>query len=179
MFGAGFEADACEHHWTCDHMCLAWSTDQTPAIVHGSPSIQSSDNAFKHVLANSVSLSRINGESKIIELNVLSPESTKKSRRLRLHVITLLQQYTISDCEQYLHKTEFSVSYLTNLQYFGNNDVLPNVDATVILGSFQLEENFLPPKVLLVRISGMLSNSRHSQQEKETMARNITIASDH
>jgi len=173
MYQLDIEADASENHWTCDHMCLAESNDGTPPIVHGAPNIDSSDGAFKYVLDNSISLCRINGSSQIIDLKVPSPEMPNKFRTLRVHIITLPQMHTINECKQYLRQTAFSVEYLINLRYFGNNDVLPTIDATILLGDFQLEEMLLPPKVLLIRLSGMLSNSSHSQQDKEIMAHNI------
>ena len=63
-----------------------------------------------------------------------------------------------------------------NLQYFGNDDVLEDIDATIILGDFHLEANEMPPKLLLLRLSGMLCNQRYSRQDKDEIANSIYSA---
>ena len=75
MYQLDIEADASENHWTCDHMCLAEWNDESPPIVHGAPTIESTDGAFKYVMDNSVSLCRINRSLRIVGLKVPSPET--------------------------------------------------------------------------------------------------------
>ena len=52
-------------------------------------------------------------------------------------------------------------------------DIDFNADATILLGDFRLEKEKLPEKMLLLRLSGMLSNASYTRQEKEDMALNI------
>ena len=56
---------------------------------------------------------------------------------------------------------------------FGNDDISDDVDATILLGEFSLEDGLLPPKMLSCRMSSMLSNNKYTASEKEDMAQNI------
>ena len=47
------------------------------------------------------------------------------------------------------------------------------IDATILLGEFSLENVQLPPKMLLCRLSSMLSNNKYTASKKDDMAKNI------
>ena len=65
MYDIAFQADASENHWGCDHMALAESSDGTPGAMHGCPSLESSDRAFRFVKEHNSNPLRINGTTQV------------------------------------------------------------------------------------------------------------------
>jgi len=174
MYELNIEANASENHWTIDHMSLAESEDGTPAVIHGVPSTRCSGCAFDFIIKNNITPVRVNGHTEMFDLvNVASPECDTKTRTHRVCVITLPQIHKAQDCKKFLRQTDFDLHYLIKLKFFGNVDIDSNVDATIVLGDFRLEKEVLPEKMLLLRLSGMLSNDMYTRQEKEAMALNI------
>ena len=88
-------------------------------------------------------------------------------------VITVPQVRMVGACKQFHRQTDFDSQFLSKMKFFGNDDVIPNVDATILLGDFSLEDEALPEKMLLVRLNCSMSNSMLSREEKEEMASNI------
>ena len=51
-----------------------------------------------------------------------------------------------------------------------------NIEATIVLGDLSLEDTYLQPKVLLVKLSGIYSNSRLSAYREKGMGQMIYSA---
>ena len=60
-------------------------------------------------------------------------------------------------------QSEYDVIYVNKQFMFGNNDISDNVDATILLGEFMLEDVHLPPIMLSCRLSNMLSNNKYNE----------------
>ena len=106
MYDIAFEADASENYWGCDHMALAESSDGTPGAMHGCPSLESSDRAFRFVMEHNSNPLCVNGTTQVIKLeNVALPECDNKTRTHRVQMITLHQKHTAQECLQYFQKT--------------------------------------------------------------------------
>ena len=55
----------------------------------------------------------------------------------------------VGACKQFHRQTDFDSQFLSKMKFFGNDDVIPNVDAIILLGDFRLENEALPEKMLL------------------------------
>ena len=160
-----------------DHMCLSEYEDGTPAVIHGVPSTQSSRQAFELIIKNNITLQRANDCTELIHLvDISSLECDSKKRTYRVCVITVPQVRMIGACKQFHRQTDFDSQFLSKMKFFGNDDVIPNVDAIILLGDFRLENEALPEKMLLVRLDCDMSNSMLSREEKEEMASNKFFA---
>ena len=109
-----------------------------------------------------------------IELeNVPSPENRNKYRSVTVEVIRIEQALTVTMYTDMKLQSEYDIIYVNKQFMFGNDDISNDVDATILLGEFMLKNVQLPPKMLLCRLSSMLSNNKYIASEKEDMAKNI------
>ena len=70
-------------------------------------------------------------------------------------------------------QSEYDIIYVNKQLMFGNNDISDDVDATILMGEFTLEDVQLPPKMLVCRLNSMLSSNKYTASKKEDMAKNI------
>ena len=174
-FGLCIQSDASNNMLYCDHHALAPSrADGTPGILHGVLSLQSASSAHLYSQTIGKSPSRIRGNSKrIVVENVSSPHDAETTRNIVVEIITVHQVLPCDDVMKLKGLNDFSPEYLMKQSYFGNNDVRKDVDATMILGSFDLENKSLPPKLLLFRFHGMIINHMKSLADRNVMVDEI------
>ena len=84
----------------------------------------------------------------------------------------LPQKRTAKECKKLniTGKNDFETEYMLQQKFFRGKGVHKDVKATIILGDLSLQDSCLPPKVLLVKLSGMHSNLRLLADEKRGMA---------
>jgi hypothetical protein len=123
-FGLLVEADATNHHLSCDHMALAESdADSTKAVVHG---VMSDDNAkmvVHYLEAKHKSISRINAARERIVLNITSPEDISKNKNFVVDVVMVDQVKKCSEFEDWKGTTHFDPEYISGLEHFGQDDI--------------------------------------------------------
>lgn len=176
MFGVGFQPDADEAFWRCDHMCLAPSKkDGTPGVLHGTPSHSCTLAAHKHMLNLKGKPATIEDRGCVIELDVPSPECNKKKKKRRIQVIVLSQIRTKAECVALNIQgvNEFTPEEILGIRLFGGDNMRSDVDATVVLGHFDLEHLTLPPKFLMGCWNGMHANKDISVSTKRVVAQEI------
>ncbi len=118
------EADATNHHLSCNHMALAESdVDSTKAVVHG---VMSDDNAkmvVHYLEAKHKSISRINAARERIVLNITSPEDISKNKNFVVDVVKVDQVKKCSEFEDWKGTTHFDPEYISGLEHFGQDDI--------------------------------------------------------
>jgi hypothetical protein len=98
-FGLLLEADATNHHLSCDHMSLAESgVDSTEAVVHGVISDANAKMVVKYLEANKKSISRIIAVRDRLVLNVTCPEDIAKSMNV---VVDVLMMDQVKKCSEF------------------------------------------------------------------------------
>ena len=171
-YGLTMQADASNMYWYADHLALALSkVDGTPHVRHGVFNKKSADDAHAHATKQNIVPSRIVGVRETIVLkDVPSPQDKKITRNMTVEVITVDQIYSTQESSHLKGDVQFDPEYIVHQKMFGNEDMNPNVDATIILGNFIKEDGDLPPKLLLLRFNSMLSNTSAGLQDKNSTA---------
>lgn len=169
MWAIGIQSDTCDV-LTADHMALSKSlVDKTPAAMHCVTSKRSADEAYEL----DCSRKTLKGcENRKFKLKVPSPEDLSKYRDLVVHVIWVEQMFTYEECNQKFAKGEnnFSSEHLNELKTFSNDDIDDDVDYTVLMGLFSKEQCLLPPKLLLIRPTNMMTNISYNRDERNHLA---------
>ena len=123
-FGLLVEADATNHHLSCDHMALAESdVDSTKAVVHGVISDDNAKMVVHYLEANHKSICRINAVRERILLNVTSPEDISKNKNFVVDVFVVDQVKKCSEFEDWKGTTHFDTEYIAGLEHFGQDDI--------------------------------------------------------
>ena len=123
-FGLLLEADATNHHLSCDHMALAESgVDSTKAVVHGVISDGDAKMAVKYLEAHKKSITRVHSVRDRIELNVASPEDITKNMKVIVDVITVNQVTKCSELEDWKGSTHLEPEFIAGLKHFGHDDI--------------------------------------------------------
>lgn len=172
LYGLIITADANNNWLVCDHLAHAKSMDvddNTPAVSHAVLSRKSACRLNEYMKTNEHELKRIimNTESvkreTIVVENVEPPEGDGRRRSFTVEVIEMKQFLSLSALsKQYKNGfNDFSANDFCAYHIFGNNDIKDNVDATMIIGDFCLEDDstIVGKKLLLFRFSGMASNA--------------------
>ena len=123
-FGLLVEADATNHHLSCDHMALAESdVDSTEAVIHGVISEANAKMVENYLEANKKSICRINAVRERIVLNVTSPEDIMKNGNFVVDVLVVDQVKKCSDFEDWKGTTHFDPDFIAELKHFGQDDI--------------------------------------------------------
>jgi hypothetical protein len=123
-FGLLVEADATNHHLSCDHMALAESVvDSTKAVVHGVISDENAKMIVNYLETNKKSIFRINAVRERIVLNVTSPEDTAKNKNFVVDVVFVDQVRKCSEFEDWKGITHFDPEFISGLVHFGQDDI--------------------------------------------------------
>jgi TRAP-type mannitol/chloroaromatic compound transport system substrate-binding protein len=118
------EADATNHHLSCDHMALAESdVDSTEAVIHGVISEANAKMVENYLEANKKSICRINAVRERIVLNVTSPEDIMKNGNFVVDVLVVDQVKKCSDFEDWKGTTHFDPDFIAELKHFGQDDI--------------------------------------------------------
>ena len=122
-FGLLVKADATNHHFSCDHMALAESSeDRTKAVIHGVISDKNSKIVQEYVDAHKKVIKPMTSEKRDL-LNVTSPEDVKKNMNVVVYVFVVKQVNKCSEFEDWKGKTTYDSEFISNLQTFGQNDI--------------------------------------------------------
>ena len=123
-FGLLVEADATNHHLSCDHMALAESdVDSTKAVVHGVISDDNAKMVVHHLEASYKSICRLNAVRERIVLNVTSPEDISKNKNFVVDVFVVDQVKKCSEFEDWKGTSHFDPEYIAGLEHFGQDDI--------------------------------------------------------
>ena len=123
-FGLLVEADATNHHLSCDHMALAESdVDSTKAVVHGVISDDNAKMVVHYLEVNHKSISRINAVRERIVLNITSPEDITKNTNFVVDVIFVDQVKKCSEFDDLKGTTHFDPEFIAGLVHFGQDDI--------------------------------------------------------
>lgn len=175
-FNIAIQATATNQHWYCDHHALAKSlVDGSPSIPHCVFDKECAAIAFDVMLAKNLSPKRIEGEREKVVLLVPSPEIPTTLIKTTVLVINAVQAASVTS-EATIGGNKFGAKTILGVNLFGNEDIPSDVDATIILGHFLLNEGKMAPKLLLLRFTGMLSNAIFTLEEKNQMSNNILQA---
>lgn len=170
-FNLAIQAGATNKHLYCDHHAFAKSADSSPSLFHGVFSRVSAANTFAIMTQQGVLPRSVIGRREIFHLkDVPSPEDSNTFRDFTIEVIHVEQHCTVSSVENLKGANEIDPHIMMEYQVLMNNDLSDKVDATAVLGHFTKENKILPPKLLLLRFTTMLSNSHYSSVDKEAMA---------
>ncbi len=175
MFGLGIQADSFDEHWYVDHMALAISkSDDTPSVGHCVLSESCAESAFNFMKDNTIPRIKLTGSSRIIKIDLPSPEDPSKHREVRVNIIIVKQSLTVKQCLVFEKGANtYSNDYLSKLSMFSQDDIGTDIDYTVILGEFDMEKEVMPQKLLLIRPTSMLSNIKYSSDEKADLSEKI------
>jgi hypothetical protein len=170
-FGLLIQGEVTNTHWYCDHHSLARSSvDGTPDVMH---CVLDDSNAKPlYATMKDSLLFRISGSREIIKLAILAPEDISKKRMMTVEVIQLPQVLPIAMVATMKGMTTPSFSSIMTMSFFGSEDMRSNVDVTIILSNFIIDQN-KHPKLLLLRFSDMLANHHFSIEARHTMARDL------
>ena len=123
-FGLLLEADATNHHLSCDHMSLAESgVDSTEAVVHGVISDANAKMVVKYLEANKKSISRIIAVRDRLVLNVTCPEDIAKSMNVVVDVLMVDQVKKCSEFQDWKGRTHLEPEFIAGLKHFGHDDM--------------------------------------------------------
>jgi len=165
-FGLIIQGEVTNSHWYCDHHGLARSNvDGTFDVPH---CVLSHDTASR-LHESKFPISRIFGSREVICLYITSPEDCSKTRSIKIEVIDVNQQLATTFIQPMKGDNNLLDIDFTTMSLFGSEDIRPDVDVTIILGHFTIDTN-IHPKLLLLRFSGMLANSKYSLQRKQAIA---------
>jgi len=155
-------------------MALAKSpTDNSPAIIHGVFSHTSATKAYDKMLKDRFIPERIKGERHVQVLrNCPSPEDPTKLRDVTIEVILVDETSSVDDVSSLRGQTDVDEDVILSLNFFGNDDLRDDVDATIVMGNFCKEDGHLAPKLLCHRFSSMIANSL-SLDKKNHMTKDI------
>ncbi len=168
-FGLLIQGEVTNTHWYCDHHSLAQSSvNGTPDVMHCF--LDDSNLKLLHAPMKDSSLSCISGSREIIKLVILAPEDISKKRMMTVEVIQLPQVLPIAMVATMKGMTTPSISSIMTMSFFGSEDMRNDVDVTIILGNFTINQNE-HPKLLLLCFSDMLANHHFSIKARHTMAR--------
>ena len=143
MFGVILQFDVSINHWYCDHYEFAKSrVDSTPPVMHGCLSKQTSDAVFYVYKSNNLKHNVLSTAREATVLcNVPSPEYLNKKINVKVELIHVNQVITTATCDSLKLKSDFDVEFVLVQKMFGNDDMSSNIDATILLGNFNLEKN--------------------------------------
>jgi hypothetical protein len=123
-FGLLVEADATNHHLSCDHMALAESdVDSTKAVVHGVISDDNAKMVVQYLETNHKSISRIDAVRERIVLNITSPEDITKNTNFVVDVIFVDQVKKCSEFEDWKGISHYDPEFIAGLEHFGQDDI--------------------------------------------------------
>ena len=134
-------------------MCYAKSeTDNTPAILHGVVSCESSAEVFQSMEREGWRPRYLSQIGELVELQVPLPQSCAQFKQYTAHVIVLPQLLSKEQVEmQYTRgQSNYPPDELRNILLFGGDNWHPRADLTVILGGLGKEKGNLPPKLLFL-----------------------------
>ena len=166
------KTQGCNYRPGSDHHHLAEDSESPPAM-HGVLSQSASENLMKHMSGTPFCHFKPR-EFTVSDVVVQAPEDPDLSRAFKVAIINLRQVKRASDVTCLRGHTVSSVSGLAGRQLFRDVSV-PNVDATLMLGNFELEDQPCSPKVLCLRFHALQSalsceNATHLFRDLSTMS---------
>ena len=102
-------------------------------------------------------------------LVISAPEDNHQKRNITVEVIEVDQTIATSDIMHMKGENSPDMNFMKSMSFFSSEDMSPDVDVTIILGRFTIDSN-KHPKMLLLRLSGMLANVGYSVQRRNKIA---------
>ena len=123
-FGILVKGDATNHHFNCDHMALAESSeDSTKAIMHGVISDRNAKTIQDYADLKRKILRPIACDKERVVLKVRSPEDLNKTMNVVVDVFFVKQVKKCSEFQNWKGDTDFDPEFITDLQIFGQSDI--------------------------------------------------------
>jgi hypothetical protein len=108
----------------------------------------------------------------VFKLVISAPEDINQKREIMVETIEVDETIATSDIMKIKGENCLDVNFVKSLSFFSSEDMRADVDVTIILGRFTIDQN-IHPKMLLLRFSGMLANVNHSIQTRNEIANQL------